>query len=169
MPIPLENERMFLIRNFTMAFIPEDAAKIDIVQTYLNPHSVDHGVRRVRSETMEGETSYHYTHKMPTGKTGSVYEPKYPPLSKEQYDEFLMDADPSRRTILKTRYRFPYADRTFEVDVYESEPWKSMGIVKLEVEMDDLTEEIRMPPGWDVEEVTGRSEWSNFGMSAIAA
>lgn len=168
MPIPLENERRFLIKNFTMAFIPRDAAKIDIVQTYLNRHGVDTGARRVRSETLEGETTYHYTHKSDTGVVGSVYEPKYPPLTREQYDEFLSDADPARRTILKTRYRFPFADRTFEVDIYESEPWKSQGIVKLEVEMDDLSEVIKLPDGWIVEEVTHLPEWSNAAMARVA-
>ncbi len=168
MPIPLENERRFLIKNFTMAFIPRDAAMIEIVQTYLNPHGVDTGARRVRSETLEGETSYHYTHKSDTGVVGSVTEPKYPPLTLEQYEEFLGDADPTRRTILKTRYRFPFADRTFEVDIYKSEPWKSLGIVKLEVEMNDLSEVISMPDGWIVEDVTHLPEWSNAAMAKAA-
>lgn len=169
MPTPLENERMFLIRNFSMSFIPADAAKIDIVQTYLLPHADHPGARRVRSETLEGVTTYHYTHKTPTGNVGSMHEPKYPPLTEDQYEAYLKEADPERRTILKTRYRFPYADRTFEVDVYESEPWKTQGIVKLEVEMEDLSETIEMPDGWVVEEVTGRHEWSNAGMAKLAA
>ncbi len=167
MPIPLENERMFLIRNFTMDMIPAGAAKIDIVQNYLNPHPIHKGARRVRSETLEGVTTYHYTHKSPTGTVGSVTEPKYPPLTKGEYEELLKDADPACLTILKTRYRFPFADRTFEVDVYQSQPWRQRRVVKLEVEMEDLSETIVMPDGWILDEVTGRLEWSNYGMARI--
>ncbi len=165
MPAPIERERRFLILNFDMSFIPETAARIDIVQTYLRPPQK--GDRRVRASTLEGGTIYDYNEKVPTGRDGEAFE-KETPITIEQYRCYLTDADPARRPLLKTRYRFPVGRHQFEIDLYESEPWKSRGIVKLEVELADMSEPIEIPAHWVVKEVTDDPQYLNSNMARAA-
>lgn len=165
MPTPLERERRFLILNFEPRFIPANATKIEIVQTYLTPP--EKGERRVRASTMDGSTFYDYNEKVPTGIDGEAFE-KEMPVSMDMYLRYVKDFDPGRKPLLKTRYRFPVGSHQFEIDVYNSEPWKTRGIVKLEIEVRDFSEQIHIPQAWNVKEVTDDPQWLNSNMARAA-
>lgn len=163
MPEPKEIERSWIIRNFTPKFIPDDATKIQIIQTYLTRPEV--GERRLRMRTVDGVTGYYYTEKIPTTTMGERIE-RERVITATEYRELLREADPTRNPIEKTRYVFLYAGNQFEIDVYTSEPHRSAGLVKLEVELHDINDEVIIPAAWDVIEVTDDPKYLNSNLAA---
>ena len=77
--------------------------KVNIIQTYLN--SSDDVERRVRQRGLDGVYSYYYTEKRGKGLSRVEVEKK---ISKEEYLDYLMDADTKLHQIRKDRYCFVY-------------------------------------------------------------
>lgn len=154
MPDPLEKERKFRLLNFDPSMIPEDAVCVQIAQDYLQT-TQDGPERRVRKRTIDGASSYYYTEKSPTGEKGVRIE-RETPISLSEYEKLLTERDPSTRTIHKVRNCFSVNNRLFELDVF-----LGLDLVVLEVEVGDMDEAIVFPEGWELDEVTGDTLYSN--------
>ena len=85
-----------------------------MTQTYLvmtNPNIE----RRVRQAENGAETLYFYTekHLMPDGEKWDTERP----VSRKQYEKYLLERDTALSPVHKTKYRFIFADRRCEIDV----------------------------------------------------
>lgn len=162
-PLPLEIERKFLIRFPDLRWLESmpDCRKVDILQTYLLAKDGDE--LRVRQRGENGVFVYYKTWKRRlTERTRIEVEEK---LSQDEYLTLLMEADPAKRPIRKTRYCLTWEDRYYEVDVYPA--WTDRAIV--EVELKDENEEIRFPEEMKIiREVTGDPEYSNAALAGGA-
>ncbi len=156
MPTPLEKERKFQFLNWNESFLPVDAVKIEIVQTYLKKGESGEE-RRVRMRTLDGSYSYYYTEKTETGEKG-IREEKERQISAEEYTVQLREMDPMTESILKTRYCFRYGGHMLEVDVYQK-PVSDLVIVGVEV--GEMSDSISFPDEWKLREVTGELEYKN--------
>ena len=85
-------------------------------------------------------------------------------LSQEEYLRLLMEADPAKRPIRKTRYCLTYDSQYFEIDVYPF--WNDQAI--LEIELSDENAEIRFPQELKVlKEVTEDPAYKNAALAAL--
>ncbi len=79
-----------------------------------------------------------------------------------EYLTCLMDADPSRHPIRKTRYCFLYDNRYFELDVYPF--WDDRAILELELSSED--EEVVLPKELElIREVTDDDAYKNASLA----
>ena len=62
------------------------------------------------------ETLYFYTekHRMENGEKWDTERP----ISQKQYEKYLLERDTALSPVRKTKYRFVFADRRCEIDVY---------------------------------------------------
>ena len=161
MPEPTEIERKFRVLNFRPNFIPKEAVAIEITQDYLVCRGP--GERRVRKRVRDGETSYFYTEKVPTAQSGTRIE-RERQISEEEYRQLLAERDPALYTIEKTRHTFPFWGRLFELDIFRG---RNAGLVMLEVELQHLDDELRLPSAWDTVEVTDDPSYKNRALAEV--
>jgi CYTH domain-containing protein len=137
------------------------AQVFSIEQTYLR--SVDEDVeRRVRRREHDGEVSFLYTEKRPTGQGSAVREEAERTLSAEEYERLLAEADPSCAPIVKERRVFAYGSHIFELDSYADRE-----LHVLEVELGDADVHVSLPPELRIaREVTGEAEFRNRSLAA---
>lgn len=91
------------------------AIPTEMMQTYLsstNPLAQ----RRVRQQRSGREYLYFYTEKR-IGEDGRRWVTERP-ISEKEYVRYLMESDLTLRAVRKTKYRFHYAGRAMEIDVY---------------------------------------------------
>jgi CYTH domain-containing protein len=153
---PVERERMFLIRNFSYDFIPGDAVKRDIWQTYLVEHLPDQE-RRVRKVLCHNDVAYYYTQKIGS-KTYGERDETQEVVTPRRYQELMAGRDGALQEVIKTRYSFTFANRYMELDDFRH-PVANLRTV--EIENVDPKEVIEFPPQWDVVEVTADKRYSN--------
>lgn len=161
-PVSLESERKYLIRYPDLHRLEEmpDCQKVDIVQTYLL--SSDDRVIRVRKRVQDGNAMYYRTERRYLNGMSRVETERK--VSREEYVDFLDQADPARRSIRKTRYCLTENHRYYEIDIYPE--WKRQGI--LEIGLGDENEEIVFPDGISViREVTEDSAYKNHSMAFV--
>ena len=134
------------------------ASSIDMMQTYLT--STTPGVvRRIRQQRNGREYLYFYTEKRTT-ESGQWETEK--PVSQKEYVQYLMEGDPSLRSVHKTKYRFTYREHRFEIDVY---PFSSEHAI-MRAAMEDGEQEIAFPSELNVlREVTGDPEFKNHRLA----
>ena len=73
-----------------------------------------------------------------------------------------MNADPTKKQIIKTRYCLVYENQYFEIDVYPF--WNDKAI--MEIELRDENQEITMPNSIRViKEVTDDDEYKNSSLA----
>lgn len=156
-PVPLEIERKFLIKMPTGNDISMlgYTSKSNIIQTYLTEKEA--GVeRRVRQRgTKEDGFNFYYTEKRTTGY--GEREENEIKISAKEYVSLLTEADISLHQILKTRYCFLYRKRYFELDIY---PFSNQYAI-LEIEVNNIHEEVELPPLHYIKEVTGDKCYKN--------
>lgn len=149
-PAPMEIERKFLIKMPTEEELGAVGvlSKSNIIQTYLKEETK--GVeRRVRQRgTAEDGFNFYYTEKKPVSR-GKREENEIRIYPKE-YLSLLADADTSLHQITKERTCFVYGKRHFELDVF---PFSTEYAV-LEIEVNDINEEVELPPFRVMKEVT---------------
>lgn len=152
-----EIERKYLIEKYKGEI--EGETVWDIVQTYLKRTDPDIQ-RRVRKIAENGAVSCYYTEKRFISH--GVREENEREISVEEYDRLKKEADPALTEIIKRRRIFRYDGKTLEMDEYPfSEKYASV-----EAELDNITEEIKLPEFIKViKEVTADARYSN---SAIA-
>lgn len=159
-PVSVESERKFLIRYPDLRRLEEmpGCRKVDIVQTYLL--SSDDRVVRVRKRVQDGNAMYYRTEKRYLSEMSRVETERK--VSREEYANFLEQADPARRSIRKTRYCLTENHRYYEIDIYPE--WERQGI--LEIDVGDEKEEIVLPEGIQViREVTEDKAYKNHSLA----
>ena len=138
-PEPYEIERKFLIEYPDIKLLESmpNCRKVEIIQTYLKSEN-DEEVR-IRQRGAGGHYLYYETRKKAiTGLKRVEMERR---LTKDEYLERLMDADPTKRPIRKNRYCLSDGNQYFEIDIYPF--WQDKAI--MEIELSDPEEEIRFP------------------------
>ena len=162
-PEPLEIERKFLIRYPDIKWLDSlpNCRKVDIIQTYLL--SSDGSELRVRQRGENGNYIYFKTTKRPVDGSSRIELEER--LSQDEYLSLLMEADPSKRPIRKTRYCLTYDSQYFEIDLYPF--WKDRAIV--EIELREENETVRFPKELEIlEEVTGDDRYKNSSLASIS-
>ena len=161
-PEPYEIERKFLIDypdTKALEALP-NCERVEIIQTYLKAGEGEE--RRIRQRGANGSYIYFETIKKTiTGLQRVEIERR---LSKDEYLERLMEADPGKRPIRKDRYCLADGNQYFEIDVYPF--WTDQAIV--EIELSDPNEEIRFPEMLKIiREVTDEAEFKNSSLAKI--
>ena len=159
-PRPMEIERKFLIEFPDIKWLESlpNCRKVDIIQTYLRPQG-EYEVR-VRQRGEKGSYFYFKTLKRNLSDRSRIELEER--LSQDEYLRALMDADPARRPIRKTRYCLTWQERYYEVDVYPL--WTDRAI--LELELRDVNEPVRLPPKLKlIREVTDDPGYRNSALA----
>ncbi len=157
---PIETERKFLIRMPSIDdIISQSESRVKYIeQTYLTTN--DNTNARVRRITEGGKISFVKTVKQRISVL-SCYEEEYE-INEKQYKDELKKADKTRKTVVKTRYCFPYAEHIIEIDVYPF--WTDRAI--LEVELKNEDEEISIPSFIEiVKEVSDDKRYKNTNIA----
>lgn len=138
-PEPYEIERKFLIEYPDIRQLCElpNCEKVEIIQTYLKLDT-DEEIR-IRQRGAKGNYIYFETRKKTVSGLKRIEVERR--LTKDEYLERLMLADPNRRPIRKDRYCLTDGGQYFEIDVYPF--WTDRAIV--EIELADPTQEIHFP------------------------
>ena len=155
-PIPTEIERKYLVEmpNIEELCSMYSVTKLNIIQTYLE--SLDDCERRIRQRGTNGSYSYFYTEKRKVTELSRVESEKK--ISKEEYLDYMMEADTNLKQVRKDRYCFVYDNSYIELDVYPF--WKKNAIV--EVELASENQKVVLPPEIKVIcEVTEDSRFKN--------
>ena len=161
-PVAYEIERKFLIEYPNLEELERlpNCSRVEIIQTYLL--SADGSEARVRQRGADG--NYIYTHTAKRKVSGTKRVEMERRITKNEYLRFLMDADPARRPIRKTRYCLSAGTQYFEIDVYPF--WKDQAIV--EIELTDENEEILFPEQIKViREVTEDETYKNSFLAKV--
>lgn len=155
-----EIERKFLIEYPDTAALEKmpNCKRIEIIQTYLTaPQGQE---MRVRQRGSDGNYIYFLTTKRKVTELKRIEEERK--ISQNEYLRLLMEADPSRRPIRKTRYCLTFGNQYFEIDVYPF--WQDKAI--LEIEMSDEKEHVHFPDMIRViEEVTDDPSYKNAALA----
>lgn len=160
-PYPLEIERKYLISKEGLEDAIKDFKKttVDIIQTYLTSNESE-AERRVRQRGIDGNYTFYYTEKQKVSDVSRVEIEKK--ISKEEYLEYLMEADTTLHQIRKQRTCFVYEGTYFELDQYPF--WKDKVIV--EVELSDENKKVEFPKGLVVlKEVTDDDRYRNASLA----
>lgn len=159
-PEPMEIERKFLIEYPDIKWLESlpNCRKVDIIQTYLLAKDGDE--LRVRQRGENGSYIYFKTLKRKVSEVSRIEVEER--LSQGEYLKLLMEADPARRPIRKTRYCLTWDSQYFEIDVYPF--WKDQAIVELELSGEN--DEIRFPKKLKViREVTEDESFKNSSLA----
>jgi len=157
-----EIERKFLIAmpdRGMLESIP-GASRSDIVQTYLICGEGES--RRVRKSSYGGNCVYTLTSKRHITNIRRVEDEKE--LSEAEYEKLLSEADPYKRSIIKTRYRIPYEGNLLEIDIYNF--WDDWATLEIELESEDALYSI---PSWIkvIKEVTEDPRYTNSSLAGM--
>ena len=159
-PEPLEIERKFLIEYPDVKWLESlpNCRKVDIIQTYLLARDGDE--LRVRQRGENGNYIYFKTCKRCIDGMKRVEIEER--LSQEEYLRLLMEADPAKRPIRKTRYCLTWDNQYFEIDLYPF--WDDKAIA--EIELSDENADIRFPAAIKViREVTDDASYKNAALA----
>ena len=155
-PRPLETRKKYLIGYPDTAELGArpNCQSVDILQAYLKSE-VPGEMIRIRQRGRDGNYVYFKTKKrMIDGKLIELEER----LSKNEYLELLMQADPDYRIIRKKRYCLSENGLYYKIDIYPE--WKDRAL--MEIELYGGEDRVDFPEGIDViREVTREQEYTN--------
>lgn len=161
-PEPYEIERKYLIEYPDIEKIKKltNTKKVSIVQTYLKSNKNEE--IRIRQRGDNNNFTYSKTKKININGIKRIeYEER---LTEGDYVKELVNADPTKRPIIKDRYSFIYNDKYFELDIYPD--WSDKAILEIELLSED--EEIILPEWIKViKEVTNLEEYKNYNLASI--
>lgn len=155
-PEPYEIERKFLIEKPNLEYLDNlpMCEKVQIVQTYLK--SSDDEEIRIRQRGSDGVFTYSKTRKININNLKRIEVEER--LTQEEYINELLNADPERGQIIKTRYCLSYNNQYFEIDIYPF--FKDKAIC--EIELDSENQKVDIPPFIEViDEVTDDLKYRN--------
>lgn len=155
-PEPYEIERKFLIEKPDLEYLDNlpMCEKVQIVQTYLK--SSDDEEIRIRQRGNDGVFTYSKTRKINVNNLKRIEVEER--LTEEEYINELLNADPERGQIIKTRYCLSYNNQYFEIDIYPF--FKDKAIC--EIELDSENQKVDIPQFIEViEEVTDNLKYRN--------
>lgn len=159
-PEPYEIERKYLVEYPDIHWLESlpNCRKIDIIQTYLKSDAGDEV--RIRQRGADGSYVYYQTVKRTVSDLKRVEVERR--LSQDEYLTLLMEADPDKRPIRKTRYCLTYENQYFEIDVYPF--WDDKAIV--EIELSDEDADIHFPRELKIiREVTDDAAYKNAALA----
>lgn len=151
-----EIERKFLIKmpDEKQLSALERVAVAEIEQTYTTK-----GIR-LRKWQEAGKTIYIKTEKKQVSYMTRIETESE--ITEEEYNTLLSFADPERKTLVKTRYRYPFCGKLIEIDVFPF--WKKQAFC--EVELESEKETFSLPDFIEViREVTSEKEYRNHALS----
>ena len=144
-PKPMDTRRKYLIRYPDVQALEKrpNCQRVEILQAYL--HSEIPGeMIRIRQRGRDGNYVYFKTRKrMIEGKKRIEMEER---LSKNEYLELLMQADPQYRPIRKQRYCLSENGLYYNIDIYPQ--WSDQAL--MEIELYDSDEQVPFPEGIEV-------------------
>lgn len=154
-----EIERKFLIRMPDRTFLSTYATPSRIEQTYLRRPAP--GINaRVRKRGQEGAWVYTHTKKTRVNNMRAIEDERE--ISEEEYRTLLLQADPERGTIRKTRWVLPHEGQLFEIDIFPF--WTDRAL--MEIELNDESQPVTLPPQVEIiREVTGDRRYTNASLS----
>ena len=159
--IPYEIEGKFLIEYPKIEVLEKlpNCQKVDIIQTYLK--SKDGLEIRIRQRGQNGNFAYAKTIKQRVSKMKRLETETR--ITEDEYLRLLLEADQSKKQIIKTRYCLVYENQYFEIDVYPF--WKDKAI--LEIELRDENQKIKFPKQFKIiKEVTDDENYTNFSLAS---
>ena len=158
---PYEIERKFLVSYPDVAWLESlpNCDRVEIVQTYLRSDP-DFEVR-VRERRSGDDCLYYLTEKrLASGQKRLATQRR---LNYGEYRMLLMQADPARREISKTRYCLTYQGQYFEIDLFPC--WDDQAIVEIELSSKDTP--VVFPPEMHVlREITGDPKYRNAAIAS---
>ena len=161
-PRPLETRRKYLIRYPDISELEQrpNCERVEILQAYLRSE-IPGEMIRIRQRGREGHYLYYKTRKrMIDGKRIETEER----LTKNEYLELLMQADPGYRPIRKQRYCLSENGLYYNIDIYPQ--WQDQAL--MEIELYGGEEKVDIPEGITViREVTGEEEYTNPAIARI--
>lgn len=160
-PVPSEIERKYLIKKPTEKEIEAlgCVSKTQIIQTYLKKFD-NVAERRVRQRgTKDDGFSFYYTEKTDVSTGVRIENEKK--ISRDEYLDLLAEADTSLHQISKTRYCFVYEKQYFEMDIY---PFSDEYAI-VEIEINDINENIKLPPLDFIKDVTDDNKYKNYELA----
>ncbi|MGN1418315.1 MAG: AAA family ATPase [Acutalibacteraceae bacterium] len=161
-PEPYEIERKFLIEYPDIKKLEAlpNCQRVEIIQTYLKSNS-DEEVR-IRQRGYDGNYVYYETSKRKLSGLKRIEVERR--LSKDEYLRLLMNADPLKHPVRKTRYCLSSQSQYFEIDVYPF--WDDKAI--MEIELTNENEEIIFPEQIKIiREVTDDDNYKNSALALI--
>ena len=158
MNAPLEIERKYLIEYpDTAALAQRCSAVYEMEQIYL--HAAPGVTARVRRRKGEREEFFHTEKERITDRTHVERERI---ITREEYEELLLQRDEQAMTIRKNRYCLPHEGFVFEIDVYPF--WQKIAIMEVELESEEQS--FTMPEGITViREVTHERFMKNAALA----
>ena len=155
-PAPDVEKRKYLIRMPDVEKLVRDydAVGADMMQTYL-VQSKPGSERRIRQERSGRDYLYFYTEKRISedGKRWVVERP----ISEKDYVSYLMECDMDLHPVRKTKYRFYYKDKRFEIDVYPFSQDRAVMFI-----YGEGLEQAALPPEIEIlKDVTGDADYKN--------
>ena len=161
-PRPLETRRKYLIRYPDVVELERrpNCQRVEILQAYLKSE-IPGEMIRIRQRGRDGHYLYYKTRKrMIDGKRIELEER----LSKNEYLELLMQADPDYRPIRKQRYCISENGLYYNIDIYPQ--WSDQAL--MEIELYGGEEKILFPEGIEIiREVTGEEAFTNPAIARI--
>ena len=162
-PKPMETERKYLIEYPDVRALEgmPNCQSVDILQAYLRSEIPGETIR-IRQRGREGNYVYFKTRKrrLEDGRRIEMEER----LTKNEYLELLMQADPDYRPIRKQRFCLSENGLYYNIDIYPQ--WKDTAL--MEIELYSGEEEVRFPEGIRViREVTGEKEYTNPSIARV--
>lgn len=163
LPIPVENERKFLVAMPDISFLLSNfhSKKINIAQTYIKPEKGE-DERRIRQRGEDDNYLYYLTSKRKLTKGKRIETERQ--IKQKEYLSMLLYADKKRNQIIKKRYCFVYNNLYFELDIYPF--WQKQSILEIELTVEN--QEIELPPFLNIiEEVTGDDNYKNSSLAIL--
>ena len=162
-PRPLETKRKYLIAYPDVHALEQrqNCRRVEILQTYLKS-DIPGEMIRIRQRGRDGNYLYYKTRKrMVEGMKRIEMEER---LTKNEYLDLLMQADPDYRPIRKQRFCLSENGLYYNIDLFPQ--WNDQAL--MEIELYDKDEQVRFPEGIRViREVTGEAAFSNPSIARI--
>ena len=156
----IEIERKFRLRAAPPAAVlaANRAVPNRLVQVYLEDPPSGRRIRRI--EHGDGRIEHRLTRK--TQLRAFAFREDEERIDAVRYEALLLQADPERRPVRKTRFVVPHGSQALEIDVFDVPP----GLVLVEVELAHDDEPVELP-GWlgEWREVTGDPAYLNANLA----
>lgn len=160
-PAPIEREHKFLLNKVMPWEIQFPHVDFKITQTYLRSSNPDIE-RRVRRRESDDGTIFFYTEKRTITMFERIENERI--IDEKEYMTLLMEKDPEKKEIRKTRTCFLFSHQRFELDNFAEDDQYSM----LEIEMLDNEQQVVFPDSIQQKLVREVTEEADFRNSSIA-
>ena len=156
---PYEIERKYLIRMPDLNWLSSVAERSHITQTYLLRDEAGMSERVRRRET-KGHVVFTHTSKKRVSPVKRIEIERE--ISRHEYDQLLLRADPDRKVIEKDRYCLLFCGMVYEIDVFPF--WNDRAF--LEIELKDENQPFPWPDGIVcLREVTEDKRYTNSALA----